>query len=68
MKILDSTPSFETRCPYCRHLLEIETRDISETNGTYGAICEGCKLEFIIPTSAIPIGIKDAIGNRFDPY
>ena len=68
MKILDSTPSFETRCPYCRHLLEIETRDISETNGVYSAICARCKLEFIIPSFSIPIGIKDEIDKRFDPY
>lgn len=68
MKILDSTPSFEMKCPHCRRLLEIETRDITETNGAYSAICAGCKHEFIIPSFSIPIGIKDAIDNRFDPY
>ncbi len=68
MKVLDSRPSFEKRCPHCRCMLEIETGDIKESNGAYSAVCAGCKREFIIPSFDIPIGMRDAIDKQFDPY
>lgn len=68
MKVPDSKPSFEMRCPRCRCMLEIQIGDITVTNGTYSATCIGCNHEIIISSFAIPIGMRDAIDKQFEPY